>query len=248
MSLIPTIFRPSPTVPPHAIEAADVVRQAWRMHLLITLGFLAVAAMCLPYDIPFSQWFFRTLNGKPAWMRNFVDNLVGFGHGVGVGIIVLLVFILEPRQRKAWISVLTTAFCAGMAANIGKLLIARWRPRDYKVVPEHFSETFQGFLPFLSNGTGGQSMPSAHTATAVGLAIILSTVYPRAKYVFAFLALNVAVHRLSYGAHHLSDVFVGAALGWIIGQICRWSALRYHYVDPLIAQGGPGCLQPGITK
>ena len=232
MTWIPTAFRPAPTVPPHAIQAANAVRHAWRTHLLIVLGFLAIAALCLPYDIAFSQWFFRTLNGKPAWMRNFVDNLVGFGHGVGVGIIVLLVFILETRQRKAWISVLSTAFCAGMAANLGKLMIARWRPRDYKIVPEHFSETFRGFLPFLSNGTGGQSMPSAHTATAVGLAVILSTVYPRAKYVFAFLALNVAVHRLSYGAHHLSDVFVGAALGWGVGQICRWSALRYHYAEP----------------
>ena len=100
---------------------------------------------------------------------------------------------------------------AGVAADLLKMLVMRSRPYD---------------LPFLSwpgLGTFGigcrplrrqraQSFPSAHTATAVGLAAALIWLYPQGRLVFSLLAVLVGCQRVASGAHYPSDVLVGAAV------------------------------------
>jgi membrane-associated phospholipid phosphatase len=218
---------------PPALAAADALRQSWRRHLVITLGFVALGLALMPFDVVFSRWFYYGSHNKPAFLETLLQNTVGFGHGVGVVVIAWAVFALDVRQRKAALSVLTTSLAGGSAANILKLMVGRIRPRHYDFLSDHTADTFVGWLPLLSHGTGHQSMPSAHTATAVALAIILSAAYPRGRWVFGTLASFVALHRLHGGAHYLSDVCAGAAIGWAVGQFCRWAALRYGYVRPL---------------
>jgi membrane-associated phospholipid phosphatase len=218
---------------PLALDAADRLRRGWRRHLVITLGFLALGAALLPLDVAFSRWFFVDLMYELKFLRMVLENTVGFGHGVGVVVIAWAVFALDGRQRKAGLSVLTSSLLAGSAANVLKLLVGRTRPRHFDFHSDHVADTFVGWLPLLSHGTGHQSLPSAHTATATALAIILTAAYPRGRWVFGTLAAFVALHRLHGGAHFLSDVCAGAAVGWAVGQLCRWMALRYAYVRPL---------------
>jgi undecaprenyl-diphosphatase len=58
-----------------------------------------------------------------------------------------------------------------------------------------------------------QSFPSAHAATAVGLAIGLSALHPRGRWLFAAFALLAVVQRIEAQAHFSSDVLAGAAVG-----------------------------------
>jgi membrane-associated phospholipid phosphatase len=218
---------------PPALAAADALRRSWRRHLVIVLGFLALGLALLPFDVVFSRWFFYVSPREPKILETVLVNTVGFGHGVGVAVIAWAVFALDVRQRKVGLSVLTTCLAAGSAANIVKLLVGRTRPRHYDFLSDRTADTFVGWLPLLSHGTGQQSLPSAHTATATALAIILTAAYPRGRWVFGTLAAFVALHRLHGGAHYLSDVCAGAAVGWAVGQCCRWAALRYGYVRPL---------------
>ena len=90
--------------------------------------------------------------------------------------------------------------------------------------------SFGPWLPLGSLGSASQSFPSAHTATAVGLAISLAYVYPAARWLFCVLPLLVAYQRMDSGAHFLSDVLCGAAVGCIVAVVtlrARWLDEQY---------------------
>jgi membrane-associated phospholipid phosphatase len=87
--------------------------------------------------------------------------------------------------------------------------------------------SFGPWLPLGSLGSPNQSFPSAHTATAMGLAIALMVVYPRARWLFCLAPVLVAYQRMDSGAHFLSDVLCGAAVGCIVAAI----TLRARWLD-----------------
>lgn len=138
-----------------------------------------------------------------------------FGHGVGVAVVLMTVFTLDPARRKTLPRAILAVAAAGCGANLLKLLIARQRPGAADLVHSDGWSTFAGWLPLGHNGSALQSFPSAHTATAMGLAIVLASFYPRGRTLFFVFAAAVAVQRVLGSAHYPSDVFVGAAVGWL---------------------------------
>jgi len=146
-----------------------------------------------------------------------------FSHGLGVAAILVVAFTLDVDRRRAVGRAACAAFGAGIAANAAKLLIARTRPRG--LAEEAFFEmpvsaTFLHWLPGIDAGSHIQSFPSAHTATAFGLAVALSWLYPRGRALFFTFAVLAGCQRLVVGAHFLTDVLCGAGLGWSVGQAC----------------------------
>ena len=116
------------------------------------------------------------------------------------------------------------AYGAGISADVVKLLIGRYRPSHFFAMDmqsPHVEDTFAGLMTWLTDGLDRslQSFPSAHTATAFGLAIGLVRIYPRARWLFFCLATLAAVQRLEAGAHFLSDVCAGAALGLFVAGL-----------------------------
>ena len=98
-----------------------------------------------------------------------------FGHGAGVAAILLTAWVLAPEQRRQLPRVICCAYGAGLAADGMKLLLSRGRP--YKTDLSSITsvwQTFPGWFPLFSSGSAGQSFTSAHTATAVGLALGLA--------------------------------------------------------------------------
>lgn len=137
-----------------------------------------------------------------------------FGHGVGVTVVLATVFTLDPKSRKSLGRSIMAIVAGGCGANLTKLLISRSRPATSDLFHVDSWQTFGEWLPLGHNGSGWQSFPSAHTATAVALALTLSWLYPRGRYLFALFAAAVGVQRVLGGAHFPSDVLAGAAVGW----------------------------------
>lgn len=136
-----------------------------------------------------------------------------FGHGLGAALVILIVFQLDPRQRPRLLRVGTAVFSAGMVANLVKTMVARTRPYAFDLASSAV-DSFHGWWPMGAGGSSEQSFPSAHTATAVGLAMGLAWLYPRGRRLFAILAILVACQRITSGAHFLSDTLAGASVGW----------------------------------
>ncbi|HVC98781.1 MAG TPA: phosphatase PAP2 family protein, partial [Pirellulales bacterium] len=193
----------------------------WRHVFLPALALAGLAALSI--DVPLSRRAIAINNAGPENgaralrpIRELLEMSETFGHGIGVAMLAVAVFMLDPARRPAIPRLLTVTYGAGLAANIGKLLIARRRPSGFDLAAGNVWQTFEAPFPFGAGGSSLQSFPSAHTATAVAFALLLSCLYPHARRLFIALAVLVALQRLQCGAHFLSDICGGAAVGWFV--------------------------------
>lgn len=229
---IPFLNHPASAVSDGVLdEDAPWVSHAYsRRGLIPPCLLLLLAWLVFPYDASLALFCHKIPNGHPKWLRNIFDNVEPFGHLVGVVIASSLVLLLGKKQWKAGFSVFCAGLFGGLSANFGKLWLARVRPRNFDFATLDSRATITGWMPLLSRGSAGQSFPSAHTATAVAMAVFLASLYPRTRWFFAVMTLLVMGHRLHSGAHYPSDILTGAALGWLVALVCLRSAIRYRYL------------------
>lgn len=185
----------------------------WRGWLIPPLTLSLLAAVALAVDLPVAQW--AAGRAYPRFVRELMSLAEAFGHGVGVAVVLITVYTLDRPRRKMLPRSIAVVAAAGCGANLLKLLIARQRPGSADLLHADVWTTFAGWLPLARNGSAFQSFPSAHTATAVGLAMVLSSFYPQGSRLFFVFAGAVAVQRVLGSAHYPSDVLGGAAVGWL---------------------------------
>lgn len=213
--------------------------RAWaNRHVLVPVILVLAAIAVLPLDFTVAHWAVN--DGCPGFFRELLEAAEPFGNGNGIFYIVLAVVALDWMNRRAAFRILTTAFGAGLAADLVKMTIERTRPCAFAFEGTIWS-SFVRVFPLTSAGSGGQSFPSAHTATAVGLAAGLAWRYPRAKAFFFAMAALVAAQRATGGAHYLSDTFCGAAVACVVatftihhGRLAAWFD-RYERSETLDA-------------
>jgi len=167
-----------------------------------------------------------------------------FGQGavtlVPSGLILLGALLLRPRlpslagplaQAIRYCGLIFAAVAtAGLVNDALKLIFARARPRLW------LHGDISGFF-FDRMGSDYQSFPSGHTATSVAAAMVLAQLFPRWRAAFAAFALLIAVSRVVLGAHYLSDVVAGAAVGAVsAAAIAAWFRSRGWY--PAIRPSG----------
>jgi membrane-associated phospholipid phosphatase len=208
----------------------------YRKFLLPAVLMLAAAA-AFAVDVPvakklrdWTQEGSRRYNKDIATCLGHLDRFETFGHGVGVALALLMLHQLDTTRRWAIPRVLSCAVAAGVAADLLKMLVMRTRPFE---LPAAFNgsvwASFGHWLPGLSGESGMQSFPSAHTATAIGLAAGLIWLYPQGRWLFTALAVLVGCQRIASRAHFPSDVLIGAAIGCLaatfvlhVGGLSRW--------------------------
>jgi membrane-associated phospholipid phosphatase len=206
---LPTANR-EPIAPPNRSALAK---------LAIPLTFAILGILALTVDVPLARWF--ESQKLPGFVKKAFELSEVFGHGTGVAAILLCVWFLAPAQRRQLPRIICCTYLAGLTADAMKLLLSRGRPykTDWTTINSVW-QTFRGWFPLLNGGSGAQSFTSAHTATAVGLAIGLAWAFPRGRWLFAGFALLVALQRMSGPYHFLSDTLWGAAIGSLIALAC----------------------------
>ncbi|MEW4490600.1 phosphatase PAP2 family protein [Thalassoglobus sp. JC818] len=171
------------------------------------------------------------------WLDEFHELVDAAEHfGTPYGQLIGLFCLTSALKWKEWriVRFFLAASCAGVAANIMKLFIARSRPNSFDFQSPTIWESFGQWLPFAEGGSAWQSFPSAHTASAFGFAAVLSAAYPHGKPMFVFLAILTGFHRVSVSAHFPSDVFFGAALGWLVGCLFvgnNWLSRKFDRLE-----------------
>lgn len=203
-----------------AAEHRFPISADWRIWLGPPVTFLLLAAAALTVDVPVARWAMgREYSRVVTELMNLAEV---FGHGVGVAVVLVTVYTLDPARRRNLPRAVLTVVAAGCGANLLKLLIARSRPRETDLLHVESWQTFAGWLSWGHGGSGWQSFPSAHTATAVGLSLVLAWFYPQGRRLFALFAVAVGVQRVLCSAHYPSDALAGAAVGWF----CAVAVLR----------------------
>jgi len=201
-----------------AVSSSDQVGVNGRTRSLSywSLAFAVASVLAMSIDIRIASVF---KNGLPKSFRSlgeFLEICEAFGHGYGVTLILIAVVVLDPLKWKCLPWLISGSLGSGMIANILKLSVHRIRPRDFDFTQATVWDTFSRESVGVKEM---QSMPSAHTATAVGLAVMLSTIYPRGRWYFAVLAVLVGMQRIATSAHFPSDVCAGAAVGCLFGMV-----------------------------
>ena len=202
-----------------AAGRSNLPRRNWFRLIGIPAIFVILGVAAMAVDMPLSRWFHD--KNLPDGLKKLCDLSEVFGHGLGVAAILITAAVLSPQLLPRLPRVIAGAYLSGAAALSMKLLVARTRPnRAFIESIDNVQSTFKGFFPWFSTGFPLQSFPSGHTATAIGLALGLSWLFPRGKWLFSFFVFLVAAQRIVGGYHFLSDTLWAAALGWICASAC----------------------------
>jgi membrane-associated phospholipid phosphatase len=117
----------------------------------------------------------------------------------------------DERFRETGLIAFETLIDANLVAEGLKLVANRARP---------FEANGRGDFEDSPNGRWNSSFPSGHAINTWALASVIAHEYPKPLvYVIAYgLASTVSVARVGARKHFPSDVLVGGALGWFIGD------------------------------
>ena len=180
----------------------------------------AVIMLCiLSYifmDIPVALWF-HTLNNRLA--HDVFNVITDFGESQWYLIAGMLLFAAfrksNPGRAYSGLFLSLSVAVSGVGADIIKYLAGRARPTIY------FSEHLYGLNCFHYEYEW-TSFPSGHSATAFSAAIVLTTLYPRWRFLFFFSGALIAFSRILLTQHYVSDVIAGSLLG-IVSSILLYN-------------------------
>ena len=177
----------------------------------IWILFVGIALVFLSYILDMqAENFFKTLRTP------LLDATLGIitNFGVVVLFMVIVPTIILYKKNKKIISLLWINFFISLAATfILKLVIARQRP------VEAFTYPFSTIINY--------SFPSMHAVVAFSLMAMLNENMPKQKNFWNAFACLVALSRLYFGVHYLSDVVSGALIGYFIGHYLSFLYKKY---------------------
>jgi undecaprenyl-diphosphatase len=140
---------------------------------------------------------------------HFVMEVVeNFGHGLlppAVGIALLAFGLIRKNHfyTRAALALLLSVAIAGLTAELLK----------------------RGFqIPRPLRDTAG--FPSGHASASMSLAAVLGTAFPQWSFVFHLLAFMTCISRLYFRAHSVLDVFAGAGIGLVVGNLIARKLVR----------------------
>jgi membrane-associated phospholipid phosphatase len=216
------------------------------------LSFVAVSIFCiLSYfflDRPLALWINRNVNATWSSFFFVVTHLgraeVWFGLA---GLFLLIGYGLKFRARslrqsgqttdnlssleengkaifRAGLFLLAALIGAGIAVNVIKLIVGRYRPLYF------VSNNIYGFKPFDITFVLN-SFPSGHAQAIFTAMTSLFLLYPRYVLPYGLVALLVFLSRPFLGVHFLSDVVMGAYIGIVITVWIYHLFLRRGYLQ-----------------
>ena len=211
----PDTAGPGDKAPPKSLFTVTAAQRGWRP--LVAAGLLLAASLlALPLSGPLERWCVR--RHCPPGLGKFLQITEPFGHGFGILVIGVVIFQLDPVKRWAVPRLWVVAIGSGVLADLIKVLIARAISASGGLAAS-VGEILHGWIAQTSS-VRAQTYPSGHVAAATALALALSALYPRGRWLFLTLALLSACQRIEEGAHRPSDALAGAAVGCLVVTLC----------------------------
>lgn len=226
-------------------RSSDGPALRFRWFVLSSVFLVVLAVAISPFDVTICNGL--RLSKLPGDLRRTLQLSEAFAHSLTVGAIAWATWSLAPHLRRMLVRVLMCAFWPPLIVHLIKFIVRRRRPMGYVIpgnddqLPVDIVGTWHGISPWghWNVAYPEQSFPSAHVALAVGLAIGLCWMLPRARWLFITLAVLASLQRVSAWAHWPSDVLAAAAiallvsgglvqnwgLGWLMGNFERKSGV-----------------------
>jgi membrane-associated phospholipid phosphatase len=206
-------------------STAYPVQQIRAMLLIMGLLLALVSAVMSGWDANLS--FLSSNWPLPGDLRKAIDLSEVFGHGAGATAILVSIYLIATNRRSVIGVAILITLLSGLAANGLKICFVKIRPYAQGTIQVITSED-QAAVDAPSSvelvsasfwDARQRSFPSGHAATAWGLAIGLSLVFPRGWPLFTCFACLASLQRLTSGAHFASDVLAGAGIAFLSAAI-----------------------------
>jgi len=121
-------------------------------------------------------------------------------------VLITSLFLWQENKRKWIFPLWLSVFLSAVVAYTLKLIFIRQRPFEV--------------LDIINLVPGRESsFPSAHAAAVFSTLAILDKEFPKIKWFWIVFAILVAFSRIYVGVHYLTDVVVGALIGYTISLI-----------------------------
>lgn len=210
------------------------VRSPARRGWAFPASLAVLAVLVVPLDAAVSGWFEGHRPGGDV--KRELEALQQFGQFAVSVVIAATIFVMDRRRARRLLDWAAGALVAMVAVTVMKGVTGRPRPGLHDayhltgpagLYPVPAGGGYRMESPWLS-GYDLASLPSRHACFAVLAAVFLAGMYPRLRPVVAGLAVIVMSARVVLGAHYLSDVLAGAALGYLIGHAASvgWWGVR----------------------
>jgi membrane-associated phospholipid phosphatase len=169
---------------------------------------------------------FKEFQGKHKWVDDISPHVTKLGLGewnLGIaGAFYLGGLVLKDKKAKETARLtLMTFIHTGLVVQLGKHLSGRQEP-GWDSGNDHWAGP-SGFFKRYNSGEirHYDAFPSGHTISIFGTATVISEMYKKTIWV-PVLSYSVAtlcgLSRVTEDTHWLSDVFLGAVLGYAIGK------------------------------
>jgi membrane-associated phospholipid phosphatase len=238
------VTAPAPCFKRIAQDEAGLARSIFhikRSSLPVILGVAAATGLALHYDKPMSQTL-MSLPIHPTQVAKAAD-IVGVYTPFAVSGLMYFTGSIQHNAHARETGILATEAMVD-AALIGKAL----KFVVNRQTPGHFAQSQEFYAEGVPRGA---SMPSSHALNAWAFARVVAGEY-HSKWVSIVaygLASGVSYSRAATGAHSVSDVIVGSALGYGIGEyvLRRRSTERPGMLERYLSRKGdiPSILERG---
>jgi membrane-associated phospholipid phosphatase len=191
---------------------------------------------------------FKLYQSRNPWVDKLSPKVTLLGDwGVDCGIAGLFflggVLFKDRKARDTGLMAWETLLHTGILVQVVKHLAGRQRPEvengiDYWYGPAAFFERYK-----QGSFSRYDSFFSGHTVSAWSLATVIAENYKDHFWVPIVcygLATLTGLSRLTEDAHWLSDVFVGAVIGYAVGRMVVRNHNRRLQIAPALSPGGAG--------
>lgn len=169
---------------------------------------------------------FKNYQHRNPWVSK-VSPIITMGGDGNVDIAISAVYCIggyvfknEKLLQTGWLSAQALLHAAIMV-RLSKMVFARQRPSAKDGI-DHWHQFPQAFFGYKNEPQSHfDAFPSGHTISAMALATVIAEQYKETVYIpiIAYtLFAGVGLSRITEDTHWLSDVIVGAAMGYGIGK------------------------------
>jgi membrane-associated phospholipid phosphatase len=153
--------------------------------------------------------YFHDLHSRYTTIFSYLTYL-GDSNWILICSLILFIILIKWQKKFAHqaLFVFTTVATSGIFVNIIKVIFSRYRPKALFENGDFGFNLFAFKTKYLY-----VSFPSGHSVTSMAMAVALTLLFPRYKYIFFFVWILVALSRVIVTAHYLSDILIGGLIG-----------------------------------
>jgi membrane-associated phospholipid phosphatase len=196
----------------------------WLLASFGCVGLIVLAYYCIDrpvayfvHDTGLNQHRFLALLGRPPEAFAYVAPLI-----LALGLIQAWRRRLT-RSWKVWLAasfslLVSVALVLTLKFVCGRTWPERWDEPWRANNPSLIQDGVYGFHPFHGGGTHA-AFPSGHMACTLAGVTVLWFGWPRGRWAYALLSVQVVVALVGMNHHFVGDVIAGGGIGWLCGRV-----------------------------